>query len=158
LEQIGAPPAVLAVTKAAIIASPGNVAGKAKLAEKVAKTGASALSKGGNRFTNLISGASKTDARAALRSGEISDLSPEQHAAILKRLRAGRADNVSVKASAETGNARAILERAGAESGFQRLSSEILPDGSVKRLAQAAFDDAGNLVRQPGGVLFDVKR
>jgi hypothetical protein len=96
-----------------------------------------------------------------LRSAE-SGLTDAQASAALKQLSKGRVDSVSMRTVSATGDLRLYLERAGAESGFQRLSFRIAPDGSVQRMVQTAFDDAATLVRQrPGAAknnLYDVKK
>ncbi|HFB67076.1 MAG TPA: hypothetical protein ENJ60_16195 [Aeromonadales bacterium] len=73
----------------------------------------------------------------------------------------GRVDSVGIKTVNQSGNVRLTMERAGAQSGFQRFSFEIGADGRTLRTVQTAFDDAGDLVRQAPGAaknnLFDVK-
>ncbi len=102
----------------------------------------------------------KADARALLRSGD-SGLTEGQTASVLKKLSKGRVDSVGIKTVNQTGNARVTLERAGAQSGFQRISFEIGADGKTLRTVQTAFDDAGRLMRQSPGAaknnLYDVK-
>ncbi|WP_256082166.1 hypothetical protein [Massilia sp. YIM B04103] len=89
-------------------------------------------------------------------------LSNEQQTTILKQLSKGRVDSVSITYLNETGGARLYLERAGAMSGYQRLSFNITPNGSVQKMIQTAFYNNSILVRQPPDAakndLYDVKK
>lgn len=112
------------------------------------------------RYTQVASQVSKADARQLLRSGEL-NLTSEQTAKALKTLGSGRMDNESLKVM-HSGELRISAERAGAVSGFQRMSFEINPAGETNKVVQTAFDDANVLVRQrpeqPKNNLYDVKK
>ncbi len=70
-------------------------------------------------------------------------------------------DSVSLKV-AQTGAARLSAERAGAMSGYQRMSFEIDPLGNTNKVVQTAFDNLNNLIHQDPGALknnlYDVKK
>ena len=110
-----------------------------------------------SRFSNLINGLSKTEARTLLRSSKLRGITPDQVTKILSRLNKGRIDKVFLKLENKTGNVRLVFERKGRVSGFQRFSYKIDSSGNILRTVQTAFDDAGNIVRQAGGIFFDVK-
>ncbi len=63
---------------------------------------------------------SKADARALIRSGD-SGLTEGQSASILQKLTKGKVDSVGIKTVNQSGNVRVTLEKAGAQSGFQRF-------------------------------------
>lgn len=114
-----------------------------------------------NRYTDIATDVSKTDARALLRNGD-TGLTEEQITSSLKQLGKGRVDSVSMKVVNNSLDLKLYLERGGAVSGYQRMSFLISPEGVTKRAVQTAFDDAGALVRQlPGAAknnLYDVKK
>ena len=113
------------------------------------------------RFTKVLSGASKPEAREILRK-EGGPLTQRQTEKVLNYLKKGRADKVNLTTSKATGEARLSVERSGRVSGYQRISYRIDKEGNTKTVVQTAFDGSGRLVRQSPGAakdnLYDVKK
>jgi len=112
------------------------------------------------RFTKVVSGVSKSEARQLIRNNDLG-LTVEQAEKVLVQLSKGRVDKVSIKII-NTGEVRLSTERAGAVSGYQRMSFEIDTQGNTNKVVQTAFDNNNVLVRQsPGEIknnLYDVKK
>jgi hypothetical protein len=81
-----------------------------------------------------------------------------QTKAVLDALNSGRADSVGLKLVNSTGDVRLTIGRAGRDSGYQRMSFQIAPDGTKNLIVQTAFDDAGKIVVQPGNKIYDIKK
>ena len=113
------------------------------------------------RFTQIFSGISKTEARQILRSGD-HPLTVEQTQKVLGYFKKGRADRINLKVSNTTGEVRLSSERSGRVSGYQRMTYGIDTEGNTNKVVQTAFDDHNNLVRQSPGApknnLYDVKK
>ncbi|MFZ2486474.1 MAG: hypothetical protein WAW84_07795, partial [Candidatus Rickettsiella isopodorum] len=112
------------------------------------------------RFIQIASGATKTEVRELLSSGDIG-INPQQLEKIKDLLGNGRMDRINIKIT-QSGDIRFSAERAGRTNGYQRMSFEIGVDGSTNKVVQTAFDDANTLVRQRPGEfknnLYDVKK
>lgn len=112
------------------------------------------------RFTELVSGATKTETRSLLKSDEL-NLPAGQVKKLLEILGSGRMDSITLKLM-PNGEVRLAAERAGYSSGYQRMSFEIDQLGITNKVVQTAFDDANKLVPQRPGEfknnLYDVKK
>jgi hypothetical protein len=113
------------------------------------------------RFTEILSNASKAEARQILRSGK-HPLTSEQAKKVLDYLKKGAADSISLKISKTTGEVRLSSERSGRVYGYQRMTYGIDSEGNTNKVVQTAFDDQNQLVRQNSGAaknnLYDVKK
>lgn len=111
-------------------------------------------------FTQIASGAIKTEVRELLSSGGIG-INLQQLEKIKDLLGNGRMDRINIKMT-QSGDIRFAAERAGRTDGYQRMSFQIGVDGSINKVVQTAFDDVNTLVRQrpdeAKNNLYDVKK
>ena len=95
---------------------------------------------------DILNRVTKLQAKDSLRKG-IEGVSKGQTQKALDILNKGRIDSFTMKAL-ENNQLQMITERAGAESGFQRVTYTLNDSGEVLSVLQQTYNDAGELIHE----------